>query len=119
MALWRSHHAEACPGIATVKLGPRRELSYALALLNHRDDQIDERLLVIKSRSGQAAELVAATRVVSPYVVWRAQPGVLHDRISGKVIHIHRDAIIYEKMEASATAYYVANGKFHSVVTSN
>ena len=117
--LWQRYHANQCPGMAVVKLSSGGNVSYALALLHREGDRTTEKLVVIERNSSRTTDLVSAAIVVSPFVAWRAAPGIFHDQISNKDIHVRHDAIIYEKMEASATAYYLVNGKFRPVVTSN
>lgn len=121
VALWHKYHTNQCPGFTAVALGPGKALSYALALLHRNRSEISEKLIVIEQRAGQPAylQLVAVAPVVSPFVVWRAPPGIYRDEISRKSTRAPHDAIIYEKMEASATAYYLSDGRFHSVVTSH
>src|SRR5579863_2767229 len=114
VTLWQSHHVDQCPGITALKLDSSDRATYALALLHRETDRTNAKLVVVEPGTSQVTDLVAATPVTSPYVVWRAPPGMFRDQISGKSIRIPHDAIIYEKMEASAMAYYLAKGKFRS-----
>lgn len=123
--LWEKFHRGLCPGFAIVKLDGFSQDSYALALLKRSDDAVMEKAVLLTRRSGKfsAQELspprnIKYTDIPSPLVVWRAAPGRYQDLSSDKAINISSDSVIYEKMEAAATAYYLAHGRILSIVTS-
>jgi len=70
--LWEQHHRGLCPGIGIVDLDGRGETAYALALLNHANGQVTEKVVVIRNQGGSVAELLVPpmnimfTNVASP-----------------------------------------------------
>ena len=114
-ALWAQYHKGLCPGWTKAKLDATRRAFYAVAVISRSQ----EKLVLIDTATGHARELVPADRVTSPMVVWSVGPGMTHDQNTGRDLRVATESIIYEKMEAVATQYFMENGKMHSVLTAN
>lgn len=122
--LWERYHAGLCPGMAVVDLDGAGQPSYGLALLNRESGQ--EKLVILRHQpSGFSADLVvpptsvSSANIISPRVVWRVGAGNFRDRENGQITRVSHDAVVYEKLEATATAYYLEDGRYRSILTSN
>ncbi len=113
--LWAQYHKGLCPGWTKVRLDVARRPFYAVALISRSE----EKLVLIDAATGQARQVVPADRVASPMVVWSVGPGMTHDQNIGRDLRVSTESIIYEKMEAFATQFFMKNGKMHSVLTAN
>ena len=125
-ALWRKVRGDLCPGFAAVNLDAGKQLAYALTLLNRAPVSSRQKVVVLRA----LASGYSPTTLVPPYnalftrtptvsVVWRSGPGIYRDVYSRKPTRLTHDAIMVENLEATATAYYLANGKFQSILTSD
>lgn len=124
-SLWDQSHDGQCPGIAIVDLDGKGQQSYALALLKTGSGQAVEKLLVIRRQSTRLVRRILVpptsvmyTNVAAPFVVWKAGPGIYRDQKSGHHAKLAHDGIVYEKLEATATVYYLSRGRFTSILTS-
>ena len=124
-SLWEQSHHGLCPGVAIVDLDGKGQQSYALALLKGGSGRAIEKLVVIRRQSGRFMRWVLAppanvmyTNVMAPFVVWRTSPGTYRDLKSGHQVKLTHHGIVYEKMEATATVYYLSKGRFKSILTS-
>ena len=118
--LWEEHHAGLCPGIAVVDLDGQG-WSYALALLRKSRSGTVEKLVLFK-RTGshlRQIQIRGAFKVVSPFVVWKAAPGIFFDQGTGVRVRIAHDSIIYEKMESTSTQFYASRSGIRSLLVSN
>jgi hypothetical protein len=119
-ALWAKYHAGLCPGVAVVNLdghGP----SFALALLHGSRGGLVETLVLLRIRGSRLAvtALRGPVKVTSPFVVWRTGPERAVDEATGKTVRTLHDSIVYEKMEATSTAYYLSDGRIRSLLASD
>jgi hypothetical protein len=124
--LWAQYHKNLCPGFASVDLDGSGTPYYALALLHRDGGKVQEKLTVMHLRDGAVVKddlvpvsNISFTSVPALSVVWKAPGGVYRDSSSNRKVTIKHDAIVYERMEATARAYYLLNGHFEFVQTSN
>ncbi len=103
--------------MAVVDLDGSGKLSYALALLRHEHGIAFEKLVIVMA--GKSHTLEAAYKIGNPAVVWRGLPGVYVEFYSRHKTRISHDTVIYEHLEATASAYYLSHGKFRSILTSD
>ena len=116
-ALWGRHHAAACPGMAEVKLSGPKDRAFAIAVIKTSDGRMRERLVLIrKSRQPQVLTDIAGD---APSVVWKAGPGDARAFGTGKRIRIPNESFVFEKMEASATQYFLRSGKIETLLISD
>lgn len=115
--LWQKLRSDQCPGMAVVDLDGSGKLSYALALLRHEHGIAFEKLVIVMA--GKSHKLEAAYKIGNPAVVWRGLPGVYVEFYSRHKTRISHDTVIYEHLEATASAYYLSHGKFRSILTSD
>lgn len=63
--------------------------------------------------------LVSQMQVGSPFVVWRRGPGRLTEFETGRAVDLAHDAVIYEKMESTSTAFYLEGNVFRSLLVTD
>jgi hypothetical protein len=124
--LWREARGNLCPGFATVNLEDGKQPAYALALLNRAPVSSRQKIVVLRAQaSGYSSTTLVSprnilfTRTPAVSVVWRSGPGIYREFYSGKPTRLAHDAIMVEQLEATATAHYLANGKFQNILTSD
>jgi hypothetical protein len=116
--LWQKNRPALCPGMTIVDLDGTGNKAYALAMLHSEGSDLLEKLVVVSRRGGaqKIDVLVTAEIVPSPWVVWRNSPGTAREFDSGQTTVIPTDSIIYEKMESTATLYFLSGDKFRSIL---
>jgi hypothetical protein len=116
--LWVKHHRDACPGAARARLAAEKDV-YALALLSRRNGHLAERLIFIDMTAPKAApEVIESTDAASDlFVVWKVAPGASEDVVTGAKKTLRDESFIYEQMEAQATQYYFAGGRYRRLTT--
>jgi hypothetical protein len=121
--LWRKFHAGKYPGIAEFDPDGHGLPTYALAILKYSKIDVLEKLVVVGQCACSLAVLsgamnIKSTDVPAISVVWRVPPGRYVDVTSGRATTIRHDGVVYEKMEAGALLYYLNNGHYHEIQTS-
>lgn len=118
--LWHQYHKDLCPGVAELKLYGPADKSIAIALIKKSNGQILEKLVLLSGIKSPSVpeEIVPATSVTTPFVVWKTRPGIYKDQDTSTNVHIANESIIYEKMESTSTQFYVEDGKLKSLLAS-
>jgi hypothetical protein len=116
-ALWKKAHGDSCPGMVAVDLDGTGRRSFALALLQRVNGKNVEQLVMLTGAASNV--LVEPTDVISPFVVWRANPGRFPNLLTGADVHIPHESIVYEKIEATSTLFYRSHGKIRSLLASD
>lgn len=116
--LWVRRHPNLCPGMAAGKLDSSARTWYALALLKNDHGKIYERVvLLVKNKHELTSQMLSVSQEVSsPFVVWRARPGIFLDYRTGKKVIIKYDSFVYEKIESAAVQYYLRDGRIRKLI---
>lgn len=122
--LWRQHHKDQCPGMVAVNLTGNGSIYYALALIQHEaENRLNEKLIVATTHKNKVSKHtlspssnIAFTNAASPFVVRKVLPGRFHDLKTDREISIRHEAIIYEKIEATATLFFYKKNRLRSAL---
>lgn len=121
-ALWHQYHPGQCPGVATGHFSKSSDVAYSLALLHSSStgQHTEELLLLVPIGASYSRKtVVGPTRVVSPFVVWKLPPGRYKALYTKSAVFIPLDSFVYEKMEATATQYFMRDGRLRSILISD
>ncbi len=121
-ALWHQYHPGQCPGVATGHFSNSDDVAYSIALLHSSSagQYTEELLLLVPIRASYSLKtVVSRTRVVSPFVVWKLPPGRYKALYTKSAVFIPLDSFVYEKMEATATQYFMRDGHLRSILISD
>lgn len=100
-----------------VKLSGPKDRAFAIAVINTSNERMRERLVLI--RNDRQPEILTDIEGDAPSVVWKTGPGVAREFETGKQVRIPNESFVFEKMEASATQYFVRSGKIETLLISN
>lgn len=116
-SLWRQYRKGSCPGLAEVDLDGSGNKFVGLALIR-KGATGTERIVVV--RAGVASHTLYDNFVGRYSVIWRAAPGITWEWDDRKhKIHIPHDSLVVETIEAGAQQFYLKDGGYHYVQTSD
>jgi hypothetical protein len=111
--LWVEKHGRVCPGVVKGNFDASKRSQYALVLMR-RQPQLEVKLLhAVKSEQAKyRLTVLSESPATRAPVVFKAPPGNYYDAEDPKTaIKISTDVIIFETIEAGATAFYFLDGK--------
>jgi hypothetical protein len=122
-ALWNHYHPNECPGFAEFHPGGSSPTKYALALLAYRNNAVLEQVIVIGKEQDGANVLalplnIKTTNVPAISVIYRVPAARYHDVVTGQTTKTRHEALVYESIGAGALLYYLENGRYHTIQTS-
>jgi hypothetical protein len=111
--LWVKKHGKVCPGVAKGNFDASKRSQYALVLMRQQPQPEVKLLHAVKGEQAKyRLTLLAESPVTRAPVVFRAPPGNYYDAEDPRTpIKIKTDVIIFETIEAGATAFYFVDGK--------
>lgn len=118
--LWRKFHPRLCPGWTKVNFDNSDKNYYAVAFLA-KNGSIEYEKIVIFRYKGNGVEIektIANDIIQTPLVLWTAKPGLYLNERNGKNVKISGESLIYEKMEAGSTQFFMVNGKILRLLAS-
>jgi hypothetical protein len=119
---WRKSGKEGlCPGFAASDLDGSGRIWYGLGLLYKKAGKTFEKLVLLSPDAGGLKEQTLSDLPLTgeASVVWRNTPGEYFDYNVNHNIQMPHDTIMYERIDKTATAYYLDKGKLRSVLTSD
>lgn len=111
--LWIQKHGKVCPGVVKGNFGASKQTQYAIVLMR-RQPQLEVKLLhAVKAEQAKyRLTVLSESPATRTPVVFKAPPGNYYDAEDPKTpIKIETDLIIFETIEAGATAFYFVDGK--------
>jgi hypothetical protein len=110
--LWVKKHGKVCPGVAKGNFDASKRTQYALVLMRQQP-QLEVKLLhAVKGEAKYRLTVLSESPTTRAPVVFKARPGNYYDAEDPKTpIKIKTDVIIFETIEAGATASYFVDGK--------
>jgi hypothetical protein len=118
--LWRQYHRGICPGLAEVDFDGSGNKFVALALVRQARGKQWERIVVVRqSPNGLESHTIIPVFESSYVVVWQRPPEIVAQWDSGQRTRILHESLVVEQMEASSRSYYLKDGRFRFVQTSD
>jgi len=119
---WKQYHKRQCPGMAEVDFDGSRNKYVGLALIRSEGDKTSERVVAVRINvGGLESRTIYDDFKAPPYtVVFQVGPGITWEWDQpNKKIRIPHDSLVAATIEAAAQQFYLKDGKFRYVQTSD
>ncbi len=123
--VWNRTHPHACPGIAIGQYEGKSKVQYAVLMIPvKKSSRLKTKLVMLRlTPEGKIVPHVLyedKARLISYPVIYKGGPGQYTDFYDpDNKIAVATDAVIYDRIGASASAFYFANDKYHEVLISD
>ncbi len=123
--IWHKTHADECPSIAIGRYESKSKVQYAVLLIPEKKlTTLKTKLVMLRlTTDGKFIPQVLfddTALLINYPVIYKASPGQYVDFYDpDKKIEVSSDTVIYDRIGASAVAFYYANGKYDKVLISD
>lgn len=118
--MWTEVHKHLCPGMAEVDFNGSGAKYAALTVIRPDKDWFIETIVIVR-RGSHGLDVHTLWHDEPAYdVVWRCGPTTVQDwEEPKKKVHIPHESLVVERLESATRQYYLKDGRFHYVQTSD